>query len=86
MNKRILYFIVVVSTICSSSAYSQVNCDVPFPPVLSIVSVQPETGKTVLYWTLSPSSDISAYILYTYKNGDGMAFDTVWNPFATSYS
>jgi len=86
MNKRILYFIVVFSTICSSSAYSQVNCDVPFPPVLSIVSVQPETGKTVLYWTLSPSSDISAYILYTYKNGDGMAFDTVWNPFATSYS
>jgi gliding motility-associated-like protein len=35
---------------------------------------------------LSPSPDIAAYILYSYKNGDGMPIDTVWDPAATNYT
>ena len=69
----------------SSSAFSQ-NCPHPTSPVLKNVSVQPETEKTDLQWSLSPSSDIAAYIVYSYSNGDGIPIDTLWNPAATSYT
>ena len=85
--KRIFFNIVLfLFSLNSYYAYSQVNCNVPLPPELTLVSVRPETGLTEISWTLSPSTDIVAYILYTYKDGDGMAFDTIWNPLATSYS
>jgi len=86
MKIRIINIVVLISSLVSYNAYSQTDCTVPLPPVLTTVSVQPETGKTDFTWTLSPSTDIAGYILYTYKNGDGMAFDTLWNPVATSYS
>jgi gliding motility-associated-like protein len=53
--------------------------------VLTSVSVQPETGRTEFTWILSESSDIAAYILYSYKDGDGQAIDTVWDPTATNH-
>jgi gliding motility-associated-like protein len=48
--------------------------------------VESETGNTKLTWTLSPSADIAAYIIYSYTNGDGMALDTVRNPLATNFT
>jgi len=69
----------------SIAGYSQVNCTVPLPPVLTSVSVQPETGNTELYWTLSPSTGITAYIVYSYEDGDGMPIDTLWDPLASNY-
>jgi len=35
---------------------------------------------------ISESSDVAAYVLYSYKDGDGMPLDTLWNPLATSYT
>jgi gliding motility-associated-like protein len=71
-----------------AEAYTQINCitDPPLPPVFTSVSVQPETGNTLFTWTLSPSPEIAAYIIYSYKNGDGIALDTIRDPFATSYT
>src|SRR5674476_529769 len=87
MKDRFFYIIIVFSVFWPHNAFSQINCitDPPLPPVLTSVSVQPETGNTILTWTPSPSPDIAAYVLYSYKNGDGMPIDTVWNPSATSY-
>jgi hypothetical protein len=87
MKNRHLYIIIIIFSFWSGSAFSQ-NCitDPPKPPVLTSVSVDPETGNTKFTWTSSASSDIAAYILYTYKNGDGMAIDTIWDPSATSYT
>jgi gliding motility-associated-like protein len=72
----------------ANSINAQVNCvtDPPLPPVLNSVSVIPETGQTVFTWTPGPSADIAAYILYSYKNGDGIALDTIRDPAATSYT
>ncbi len=70
----------------SYNAFSQINCTVPLPPLLSSVTILPETGYTGLEWTLSESTDIAAYIIYSYENGDGMAIDTLWNPSVTHYS
>jgi len=75
----------VLSCFWYNSVYSQ-NCPHPLSPVLRSVSVQPETEKTDLKWDLSPSSDIAAYIVYSYSNGDGIPIDTLWNPLATAYT
>ena len=85
---KYLYKNIILSVLILSSynVYSQINCTVPLPPLLTSVSVQPESGNTELEWTLSQSADIAAYIIYTYEDGDGMAIDTLWNPLATNYS
>ncbi|MCX6254378.1 MAG: gliding motility-associated C-terminal domain-containing protein [Bacteroidia bacterium] len=87
---RIKHFniILVFVSFWSYSAHSQINCstDPPLPPVLTTVSVQPETGNTEITWNLSPSTDIAAYVLYSYANGDGMPIDTLWDPSTTSYT
>src|SRR5664279_1297739 len=83
-----LYIIIFLTVSLSGSLFGQVECvtDPPLPPVLTSVSVQPETGNTIFTWNLSPSTGIAAYILYSYKNGDGMSIDTIWDPSATSYT
>lgn len=87
MRNLHIYINILLLSFLSTGAFSQINCitDPPLPPVLTSVSVQPETGNTVFTWTSSPSSGIAAYVLYSYKNGDGMPIDTVWDPAATSY-
>ena len=88
MKNRHFYIIIILFSFWSGSALSQTNCitDPPLPPILMSVSVQPETGNTQFTWTSSLSPDIAAYILYSYKNGDGMPIDTIWDPAATSYT
>jgi gliding motility-associated-like protein len=86
MIKKHINIVAILLCFWSYSAYSQINCTNPLPPVLTSVSVQPETGYSELNWRLSPSPDIAAYILYTYKDGVGMPFDTLWDPFATNYT
>ena len=80
-----MVFLIMISL--SINSYAQINCSPPpEPPLLKSVSVQPETGKTDIIWTPSPSSDIAAYILYTYVDGAGILPDTIWDPAATSYT
>ncbi len=88
MRKKILYIILLTINSLSWSLKAQVNCitDPPLPPELTSVSVVPETGFTVINWSLSPSPDIAAYIIYTFKNSDGMPVDTIWDPLITSFT
>ena len=88
MKNCTFYIIFILFSFWSGSVFSQTNCltDPPLPPVLTLVTVEPETGNTGFTWTPSPSPDIAAYILYSYKNGDGMPLDTLWDPAATSYT
>jgi hypothetical protein len=82
------YLISLIITLCwwSYHAYSQ---DILIAPVLTLVTVQPESGKTVLNWILSPSSNVAAYVIYTYHDENGTprgdVVDTVWNSSATTY-
>jgi gliding motility-associated-like protein len=90
MKRWQLNILVVLLSSWSCIAYSQVNCTVPLPPALTLVSVQPETGRTEFTWTPSPSPDVSAYLIYTYHNESGVPrgdiIDTIRDPSATSYS
>jgi gliding motility-associated-like protein len=85
MKKKYLNIILALLCFCSYSANSQINCTVPLAPVLTSVSVQPETYKTEFNWILSESTGIAAYIIYSYTSGDGIPIDTVWDPAATSH-
>lgn len=88
MSRRLIYiaFLIIFTR---SSGLSQVNCTVPLPPVLTSVSVVPESGNVVLHWNASPSDNISSYIIYYYspENQGWIALDdTIWNPSARSYT
>ncbi len=78
--------LLIIFLFLSYNSYSQTDCVVPDSAVLTLVSVQPETGKTDLSWNLSPSSGIAAYIVYSFREPDGLPIDTIWNPSATSYT
>jgi gliding motility-associated-like protein len=84
------YFIILMILTCirAGNLYSQTDCltDPPLPPVLTSVSIDPVTGYTDFTWTPSPSPNIAAYILYSYKNGDGMPIDTIRDPAAVNYT
>ena len=90
MKEKHFYIILALFIICSNNAYSQTNCETPLPPELTLVSVQAETGITQFSWTLSSSSDVAAYLIYTYHDENGVPrgdiIDTIWNPAATSYN
>lgn len=85
IRKRSLTVFIILLFI-SADILSQVNCTVPLAPVLTSVSVRPETGLTELSWSASPSENIAAYIVYTYNDGSGFPIDTIWDPLARSYS
>lgn len=70
----------------ATRVFSQGNCEVPLPPILTSVSINSATGFTELKWTLSQSPGIAAYIIYNHTSGYGIPIDTIWDPSATSYS
>jgi gliding motility-associated-like protein len=84
MKYRHFHITILLISLISGHIYAQENCTVPLAPVLTSVSVEPETSRTEFTWLPSESTDIAAYIIYAFKNGDGQAIDTVWNPAATS--
>ncbi|HLN19806.1 MAG TPA: gliding motility-associated C-terminal domain-containing protein [Bacteroidales bacterium] len=87
MIKKITHTAILFLFILNQSSYSQ-DCEVPEPPVLKLVSVDPQTGRVEIEWSSSPSAGISAYIVYWYdkaNNGWMAVNDTIWNPAATNY-
>jgi len=86
---KIKIFILISFLLTSSlfKGYSQPDCetDPPLPPLFKSVSIETETGFTVLKWNLSSSTGIAAYILYKSTSGGAIPIDTVWDPSATTY-
>lgn len=74
--------------IFSVPVFSQLNCKTPLPPVLTLVSIQPETGNIDISWNPSPSDSIAAYIVYTYNEATAgwISVDTLRNPSARNYT
>ena len=65
---------------------AQINCSIPVSPTLSHVTINPANENVTISWISSPSTDIAAYIIYTYNNDSGIPIDTIWNPTATTYT
>ena len=86
MKKIIPYLLLTVAFFYSEKSAAQVNCVIPATPTLNFATVNPVNESVTISWIPSPSTDIAAYIIYTYNNGAGIPIDTIWNPAATSYT
>ncbi|HUS87006.1 MAG TPA: gliding motility-associated C-terminal domain-containing protein [Bacteroidales bacterium] len=69
----------------SSVLFAQ-DIERPLSPFLDLVTVNPATGHVTLNWSPGGSPDVAGYIIYTYLNGEGSGFDTIYNPIATMYT
>lgn len=58
----------------------------PLAPELNLVSVDGASTYTNLEWSQGGSPDVAGYVLYLYVDGEGDAFDTIYNPNALSYT
>ncbi|MBA4321252.1 MAG: hypothetical protein C0408_00395 [Odoribacter sp.] len=85
MKRSFLYTNILLLLGLFNSLAGQGDTEPPAAPLFTLVSVQPETGKTLLNWNLSPSPDVAGYVVYYLKNGEGFAVDTIYEPTATSY-
>ncbi len=84
-RKQIRSVLTIILVLNSIPVNAQKDCVVPAESLFTLVSVQPESGYSELSWNLSPSSDISAYIIYNHNSGYWYAIDTLKDPLATSY-
>lgn len=61
------------------------DTDIPDPPVFQYITIDLATGHTLLTWDLSPTPEVTAYIIFLEQNNAWIAVDTVNDPTATSY-
>ena len=82
------YFKAIALTILCSGIgnLSAQDTDRPLPPTLDLVTVNPLTGYTSLEWTAGGSPDVAGYVIYLYIEEEGYAIDTIYQPYASSYT
>jgi len=78
---------IVYSFLLSCACYlSAQDTERPLPPELDLVTVDPLTGHTTLYWTAGGSPDVAGYVIYLYNEEEGYAIDTIYQPYASLYT
>ena len=78
--------IALVFLLSGTGYLSAQDTERPLPPVLNLVTVNPFTGHTSLEWTAGGSPDVAGYVIYLYLNEEGYAIDTIYQPYAISYT
>lgn len=58
----------------------------PLPPVLYNLTVNHDASSASLKWTASPSPGVTGYVVYRFRNNEGYAIDTLWNPPVLTYT
>jgi gliding motility-associated-like protein len=69
----------------TGKAEGQTDNDPPSAPVLDLVTINQTTDNVEISWSLSSSPDVSGYVVYLFRNQEGYALDTIYNPLATGY-
>ena len=86
MNLKCIFISLLLLLHYTVQISGQSDTDPPAPPVLNLVTVNSLTGKPDLVWIKSPSPDVAGYVIYYYKNGEGFAIDTIYDPLLESYT
>ncbi|NLJ44847.1 MAG: hypothetical protein GX431_14405 [Bacteroidales bacterium] len=84
--KRAMLFPLIFLLTFTLKVAGQADEDPPESPEFTLVTINPANGQTVMTWIASPSPDVAGYVVYLYKDGEGYAIDTIFDPHATSYS
>jgi len=82
---RRTFDILVCLVITVSAATGQTDTVPPVSPQLELVTVDMLTGFSELEWSLSPSPDVSGYVVYTFINDAGFAIDTIHSSIIKEY-
>ena len=85
MRLKYQYLIIFILVALTVRLSAQPDLNPPVSPVLNLVTVSQLSGYSEIYWDLSPSPDVSGYVVYTYTNYEGYAIDTIHNPLISSY-
>ena len=85
MKRKLLYFGFILMFLCPDIIIAQADSIRNIHPVLTLVSVQPETGFTELSWAYIPSSYVAGFRMLYYINDAGFRFKTLWDPNTLSY-
>jgi gliding motility-associated-like protein len=79
------YLIILFLALISCPVTGQTDEDPPKSPVFTFININPANNKTEMTWTSSISPDVAGYVVYSYKDGEGYAIDTIYDPDATSF-
>ncbi len=85
MKARIIVILLLQILIPATCLTGQTDNDPPVSPVLKKVTVNFLTESDSIHWTISPSSDVIGYVVYSYSNNEGYPIDTLYNPSVTTY-
>jgi gliding motility-associated-like protein len=86
MRILLRHMVFLLMAALSVSVSGQGDEDPPESPVFTLVTINPSNDKTEMRWTLSPDRDVAGYVIYVYRNMEGYAIDTIYDPHATNYS
>lgn len=79
-------FVISLLLLSAIPASGQPDVEPPLPPLFTMLAINQSTDRTELEWELSASPDVAGYVVYSYKNYEGIAIDTIFDPGVTSYS
>ena len=82
-NKHIILISLIL---LSGQLTGQTDEDPPVSPIFTFVTINPANLQTEMTWSLSPSADVAGYVVYLFRDGEGYAIDTIFDPEATNYS
>jgi len=86
MKPAIVYIIILLLSLGPIPLTGQTDEDPPVSPVFTFVTINQTSGKTEMTWSISPSADVAGYVVYLFRDGEGYAIDTIFDPAATNYS
>ena len=81
---KIVIFVITLLFLGSINIYPQ-DTERPLTPELELLTVAPTTGFSILEWVPGGSPDVAGYVIYLFSAGEGTAFDTIYDPFASTY-
>ena len=85
MIKHLTYIVSILALIQSISA-EPLSRPTLVPPVLNLVTVNHTEASATLWWTSVPSPDLAGFVIYSYRNNEGYAIDTIRDPSIKSYT
>ena len=87
MRRSLLLMIITACLAAAGNILSgQDGSDVPKSPLLTLVSVNYQTGAVHLTWEPGGSPDVAGYVVYYYIGDSGFFVDTLPDPMAVSFT
>jgi gliding motility-associated-like protein len=83
--KSFLIYILLTISILTASAGS-LSFQPPLPPRLLNITVNHTSASATLWWEPGLSADVTGYVVYKYRNGEGYAIDTIRDPSVLTYT